>query len=102
MEIVECACCHGDALPSPQVRSLLRARARETTSKPRFIPGHCTAAMLLSDAVVRGNGWGKGKMGNGGNMKETKLVSLFNTKTLKPAVYPDLSVVNAFFVNSTR
>jgi hypothetical protein len=53
--------------------------------------------MLLSGATAGG-----GEKGNGGNMKQTTLVSLFNTKTLKPAVYPDSSFVYTFFVNSRR
>jgi len=46
--------------------------------------------MLLSDAVVRGNGWERGKKGNGGNMKERPSSFPYLTQKIqeKTAVYP--------------
>lgn len=67
-------------------------------------PGRYTAAMLLSDAVVRGNGWGRGKKGNGGNMKERPSSFPYLTQKIqeKQLFIPNVSSLFYSFANATK
>jgi hypothetical protein len=58
--------------------------------------------MLLSDAVVRGNDWERGKKGNGGNMKERPSSFPYLTQKIheKQLFIPTLSSLFASFVNT--